>query len=339
MTLVAHQFEDAHQQHEAATLGMWTFLATEVLFFGGLFISYAVYRHAYPTAFQTGSHELKEFLGAINTAVLLTSSLTVALAVHFLHQHRRAATILCILATMALGIAFLGIKATEYAIEYHDHLIPAINFHTDAPDANHVQLFFIFYFFMTLLHATHMVIGLGLMAYLVLEGLKAGRFVDGKCEFRRSHRPLLALRRPRLDLSLSASVPGEIMEAVPKTTLTLPRLMLIYLALMALLALTVVANALPLGSFGLVVALTIAGVKSLLVVLFFMHVKYESRSVWIFAATSLLWLSILFGLTFTDYLSRSWLSRTDGLPPHVSACHAATQGRRAGFQHDSGPRR
>jgi cytochrome c oxidase subunit III len=176
MTL-AHQFEDTRQQHEAATLGMWTFLATEVLFFGGLFIGYAVYRHAYPAAFQAGSHHLKEFLGASNTAVLLTSSLTVALAVHFVHLQRRIPSVICILLTIALGAIFLAIKGLEYFQEWREHLVPAVNFHLDAPDAAHVQLFFTFYFLMTLLHATHMVIGLVLMAYLAVV-LKAARHME-----------------------------------------------------------------------------------------------------------------------------------------------------------------
>ncbi len=93
MTTLAHQFEDIDQQHEAGILGMWTFLATEVLFFGGLLLSYAIYRYNYQHAWFVGSHHLKEVLGAINTAVLLTSSLTMALAVRFSRAQRRAAVI------------------------------------------------------------------------------------------------------------------------------------------------------------------------------------------------------------------------------------------------------
>src|SRR5690348_11826627 len=107
---VAHQFEDKQQQHEASILGMWTFLATEVLFFGGLLLAYAVYRHAYPAAFEFASHHLRKSLGGTNTAVLLTSSLTVALAVHFVHLQKRSLSVLCIIATLVLGLAFLGIK-------------------------------------------------------------------------------------------------------------------------------------------------------------------------------------------------------------------------------------
>src|ERR687888_919746 len=113
---LAHHFDDLGQQHEAATLGMWVFLVTEVLFFGGLFLVYSVYRSWYSDAFAAASHELDIVLGAINTAVLITSSLTMALAVHAAQLGRRRALMLFLIATMALGGVFLGIKAVEY---YH----------------------------------------------------------------------------------------------------------------------------------------------------------------------------------------------------------------------------
>ncbi len=170
--VVEHHFANAHQQHEAATLGMWTFLATEVLFFGGLLLAYAIYRYGYERAFIRGSRHLFESLGGINTAVLLTSSLTMALAVHFAHARARRAVVVCILLTLFFGLAFLGIKFTEYTLEYHDHLIPAINFQPHPEDtnvsSNHVELFMVFYFFLTLLHATHMLIGIGLLTFLAL---------------------------------------------------------------------------------------------------------------------------------------------------------------------------
>jgi cytochrome c oxidase subunit 3 len=164
----AHQFDDPLQQHEAATLGMWTFLATEVLFFGGLLMAYAIYRHAYPAAWQEGSRHLKEYLGAINTGVLLTSSLTMALAVHFAHHHKKRPVQLALAATLLLGLSFLAIKATEYTLEFDEHLIPAVNFHFDGTDPQHVELFMVFYFLTTLLHATHMLVGLGLLTFLLI---------------------------------------------------------------------------------------------------------------------------------------------------------------------------
>jgi cytochrome c oxidase subunit 3 len=175
MTIVAHQFEDATQQHEASILGMWTFLGTEVLFFGGALLAYAIYRMHYQPSFAVGSHHLKEMLGGINTAVLLTSSLTVALAVHFAHAQRRTAVTVCLLITILLGLAFLGIKGTEYYLEYDEHLVPAVNFHFNASEADsphvipqHVELFMVFYFILTLIHATHMIIGVSLLAWLAI---------------------------------------------------------------------------------------------------------------------------------------------------------------------------
>jgi cytochrome c oxidase subunit 3 len=169
-----HQYESAPQQHEAAILGMWTFLATEVLFFGGVLLAYAIYRAHYHHAFSVGSNHLKEYLGAINTAVLLTSSLTVALAVHFTHHHRKNAVLICLAITLVLGIAFIAIKGTEYKLEYDEHLVPAINFHMEPAEADNapvpeVQLFMIFYFILTLIHATHMLIGIGLLTWLSLK--------------------------------------------------------------------------------------------------------------------------------------------------------------------------
>jgi cytochrome c oxidase subunit III len=168
-TKVHHQFESAPQQHEAAVLGMWTFLATEVLFFGGVLLAYAIYRHHYHAAFSFGSNHLKEYLGAVNTGVLLTSSLTVALAVHFAHHHSRRGVLVALAVTLVLGLAFLGIKLTEYKLEYDEHLVPAINFYLEPGESAavyppQVELFMIFYFVLTLIHATHMVIGIALLS-------------------------------------------------------------------------------------------------------------------------------------------------------------------------------
>src|SRR5207302_4654872 len=116
---VAHQFDDPVQQREAATLGMWTFLATEILFFGAVFLSYAIYRHFYFNAFRFASQQyLRWYLGGINTAVLLCSSLTVALAVHAAQHGDKQKLVRLLLLTMTLGVLFLCIKATEYYIDY-----------------------------------------------------------------------------------------------------------------------------------------------------------------------------------------------------------------------------
>jgi cytochrome c oxidase subunit 3 len=158
---VAHQFDDAHQQREAVSLGMWAFLVTEVMFFGGLITAYTVYRFKYPDAFAEGGHHLYMWIGAINTVVLLASSLTVVLASHHAEKGRRIATLKCLSATIALGALFLIFKTIEYALDFHDQIVPGLNFRTDwnAP-IGHLQLFYYLYFVMTGVHAAHMIAGL-----------------------------------------------------------------------------------------------------------------------------------------------------------------------------------
>ncbi|MFO0891928.1 MAG: cytochrome c oxidase subunit 3 [Isosphaeraceae bacterium] len=174
------QFDDLEQQHQASSLGMWMFLATEVMFFGGLIAAYVVYRSVSPREFAEASRHLKLWLGCVNTVVLLGSSLTMALAVRAAQLHDRRRLLRYLLATMLLGTAFLGIKAVEYSQEYHERLIPGLNFQLPeggSPQAGptplgaqRFEMFFVLYFFMTGLHAIHLIIGIalvGLMAYLV----------------------------------------------------------------------------------------------------------------------------------------------------------------------------
>jgi cytochrome c oxidase subunit 3 len=162
---------------------MWTFLATEVMFFGGLFAGFAAYRFTDPTAFAAACKKLLLWAGTINTFVLLTSSLTMALAVRAGQQGNAKHQVTYLRLTMLLATVFLGIKAFEYYKEYTESLVPGLNFsweHLEIRGATpHVikqtELFFVFYFFMTGLHAIHMVIGIGVMSWMaVLAG--RGRF-------------------------------------------------------------------------------------------------------------------------------------------------------------------
>ncbi len=172
---LAEQFQAPEQQEEAATLGMWVFLATEVLFFGVLFTSYLIGRLLHPDAFADASRETDVFLGTLNTAVLLTSSLSMALAVRAARLGRRRALVIFLLVTVGIGLAFLGVKGYEYYEDYHHHLIPALNFTYDGPRAAQVELFFILYFLMTGLHAIH--VTLGVLTLSVMTALSArGRF-------------------------------------------------------------------------------------------------------------------------------------------------------------------
>src|ERR1700722_2314518 len=125
---LAHQFEDLHQQHESDTLGIWVFLITEIMFFGGLFAGYTIYRSLYPAAFAAGSHLLNVRLGASNTIVLLSSSFTMAMAVRSAQIGKPNALSLFLILTILLGVLFLGVKAIEYHADYVDHIIPGVDF-------------------------------------------------------------------------------------------------------------------------------------------------------------------------------------------------------------------
>jgi len=171
----AHQFDDAAQQHEASWLGMWVFLATEVMFFGGMFLGYTVYRSAYPDAFAGASNHLDIVLGTINTAVLIFSSFTMALAVRSAQLGAGKPTIIFLILTMILGAVFLGIKFTEYYVKFEEHFVPGSAFAYPGPQAPAAEIFFSFYFAMTGMHALHMIIGEGLLTTLVIKTVR-GRF-------------------------------------------------------------------------------------------------------------------------------------------------------------------
>ena len=163
-----HHFDTAAQQKDASTLGMWVFLVTEIMFFGGLFTAYVIYRSLHPAAFVEASHELNITMGAINTAVLICSSLTMALAVRSAQVSARTSLVVCLILTMILGTIFLGIKAVEYHEKYVNHHIPGPSFHFEGPNAPYAEMFFCLYFGMTGLHAAHMIIGLVLLAILTV---------------------------------------------------------------------------------------------------------------------------------------------------------------------------
>lgn len=157
------------QQKEAAWLGMWLFLVTEIMFFGGLILAYVVYRSRFYDGFvDASSHHLSITLGAINTLVLICSSLTMALAVRAAQLSQRRNTILFLTLTILLGCVFLGIKVVEYSDKFHHHLVPGPSFQYDKPEfRNAAEMFYSLYFAMTGLHALHMVVGVGLLSYLI----------------------------------------------------------------------------------------------------------------------------------------------------------------------------
>jgi cytochrome c oxidase subunit III len=177
-----HHFDDMAQQFDSATFGMWVFLLTEIMFFGGMFGAYTIYRSMYPAAFESTSQHMNPLFGAMNTAVLIVSSLTMALAVRAARLGQQVKIQIFLILTILFGVAFLVIKG----FEYHEHwvdmkvpLFPDVWHHwnyTEAPQfARQAQILFCFYFFMTGFHALHMIVGVGLMTTIFIMARK-GKF-------------------------------------------------------------------------------------------------------------------------------------------------------------------
>jgi len=203
------QFKTLDQQKETATLGMWIFLVTEILFFGGLFLTYTINRHEFPTAFGIGGNMLDLFLGGLNTVVLIASSFTMAMSVWSAQTGKKPLVTIFLSLTLLLGSVFLGVKVVEYKQKFDHRLVPGRNFDVTYCSKNpasvcgltqkehgdeikeiregveleggeialnaHAQLYFSLYFGMTGLHALHMIVGAGLLLYLILQARK-GRF-------------------------------------------------------------------------------------------------------------------------------------------------------------------
>jgi cytochrome c oxidase subunit 3 len=166
-----HHFENMEQQKDATTLGMWAFLLQEIMFFGGLFMCYILYRMMYPAAFAEGSNHLDVMLGGINTAVLIGSSLSMAMAVYASQTGKQRMLMGMLTLTLVLGLAFMGIKYVEYSHKIHDGLFPGFGlWHYDGAnpaEGPHVQMFFVIYFLMTGMHALHMIVGVGILLWLM----------------------------------------------------------------------------------------------------------------------------------------------------------------------------
>ncbi len=186
---LAHHFATMEQQKEAGTVGMWVFLVTELMFFGGLFLVYTIFRSTYPEGFEYGSFLLSVPLGLTNTVVLILSSLTMAMGVHSAQTGKQGALQFYLVVTLLLCLAFLGIKSIEYTTKVKDHLFPAYTTYNPVtkeaePDNTHavptkikseVRTFLWIYFLMTGLHAFHMIVGAGMLVALIWMARK-GRF-------------------------------------------------------------------------------------------------------------------------------------------------------------------
>lgn len=163
-----HHFDSLEQQQNASTFGMWVFMVQEVLFFGGMFMAYILYRSWYPEAWTAASNHLDPDLGLINTMVLIGSSLTMALAVRAAQLGKKSHIVLFLLLTIVLGSIFLGVKVVEYADKFTHHLVPGANFAfpENSAIAGQAQIYFSVYFAMTGMHALHMVIGIGILFWI-----------------------------------------------------------------------------------------------------------------------------------------------------------------------------
>jgi cytochrome c oxidase subunit 3 len=197
-----HHFESVEQQADATNFAMWLFLLTEVMFFGGLFTAYLILRNWYYPAFVAGSHQLNVIWGTLNTLVLIISSFTMAMGVWCAETRRRKGLVVCLTLTAILGLAFLGIKTIEYHEKWEKHHIPGIRYSVQSfvdpasdpdiaqyndkpltPDmADKTELYFFLYFAMTGMHALHMIIGIGILFFMIVRA-RAGAYTSGHVTF------------------------------------------------------------------------------------------------------------------------------------------------------------
>lgn len=171
----AHHFESAEHEYVASKFGVWLFMVTEILMFGGLFIAYTLYHHEYPAMFSEGAKALDWRLGAVNTIVLLFSSLTMALSIYYIQKNQRSKAVMSLWTTVICGAIFMGIKYFEYSHKIHIGLLPGTWFHGDLHGFKNLPLYFSFYFMMTGLHGIHVLIGMILISWLAIR-TKRGDF-------------------------------------------------------------------------------------------------------------------------------------------------------------------
>ena len=198
-----HHFESMEQQNETTSFGMWLFLLTEIMFFGGLFTAYLIYRNWYYPAFVAASHTLNIFEGSLNTLVLITSSFTMAMGVWCAETKRHKGLVWSLIGTLILGLGFLGIKAIEYSEKIEKHHVPGFHYslssftdpasdpeiykeYHDKPlpldMARHTEVYFSLYFAMTGMHALHMIIGIAILGFMIFRA-RAGAYTTGHVTF------------------------------------------------------------------------------------------------------------------------------------------------------------
>ncbi len=175
--LIGHHFSSIGRQTEAMRLGMWLFLATEVLLFAGLFCGYAVYRYEFPLAFQECSRHLNIGLGTLNTVVLISSSFTVAMAIYYARTDKKRAAAAFLVVTLLFALAFLGIKAIEYTAHFREHALPGKYYAFAEVTVPGAAMFYAMYFLMTGLHGVHVVAGMSVLSYILWRTLQ-GRYTS-----------------------------------------------------------------------------------------------------------------------------------------------------------------
>jgi len=166
--VVPHHFESAEQAYESSKTGIWLFLATEILMFGGLFVAYIMYRGLYPATFFECSQHLNRVLGAVNTVVLICSSFTMAMAVQKIQENKRKTTAILLILTILFAATFMVIKYFEYSHKIHEGLLPGAHFSYEAIKAPKADLFFSLYFMMTGLHGIHVLVGIGIIGWILI---------------------------------------------------------------------------------------------------------------------------------------------------------------------------
>ena len=164
---LAHHFASLERQVDASRLGMWLFLSTEVLLFTGLFVAYSVYRFSFPAAFAEASRSSEIWAGTVNTLVLISSSLTVALAIHFARVDKPRAAVVCLAITIVFALAFLGIKAIEYTSHFHEHQLPGRFYRYEKVDLPGASMYWSLYFLMTGLHGLHVLVGMTVLSVIL----------------------------------------------------------------------------------------------------------------------------------------------------------------------------
>lgn len=175
---VGHHFKNAEHEYTTAKQGIWLFMATEILMFGAIFVAYAIFHSLYPDMFKEGASHLNWKYGSVNTMVLIFSSLTMALGIYYIQQKEIGKAKLALLITIICGFAFMGIKYIEYSHKFHEGLLPGKYFAYAQAQHSNLALYFSFYFVMTGLHGIHVLIGMGLITWILIRAMR-GDFDDG----------------------------------------------------------------------------------------------------------------------------------------------------------------